>query len=232
MQNSTYCVTLLSENAAPGPSPDAWRVIRQRVRRGRGKAGVRPRLFHDRGRRAETRCAQGGTLPRPGPIPSPDNWTGYRPAPRRRGPATLQGSGPGQDRAQVQRAGHAARSRTGPPAFSLVPFAPSVRPPLPPGRRARVRCSSPPAGAPGPLGGGPGCSALFSRARLAPLGCGHGAGRRCRALRLRPCSSVAGPLRLVAVLRGSRRGVFLNSSAEGAGLRPRCAGPPRARPPT
>ena len=29
-----------------------------------------------------------------------------------------------------------------------------------------------------------------------------------------------------------RRGVILNSSGEAAGLRPRCAGPPRARPPT
>lgn len=203
MQNSTYCVTLLSENAAPGPSPDAGRVLRQRHRRGRGKAGVRTRLFHDRGSDAETRCTQGGTLPRPGPVPSPDNWTGYRPAPRRRGPATLQRPGSGQDRAQVQRPGHAARTRTGTPAFGLVPFAPSVRPPLPcvvvPAsgavalRRARPALLVVVRGAP----------PFFRALWLAPLGCGHGAGRRCRAFRLRPFSSVAGPLRLVAVLRGS-----------------------------
>lgn len=102
-----------------------------------------------------------------------------RTGPRRKGPAMLQG--PGQER--PPEAWSPLRLRVVPRSTVVsVPGSGAVA--LRPARPAL-------------LGGGLGCSALFSRAMLAPFGCGHGAGRRCRALRLRPLSNVAGPRRLV-----------------------------------
>ena len=157
-----------------------------------------------------------GTGPRPGAEARPRTRT-----------RTRTGPGPGAEarpRCKVQD--RDARLRPGPLcAFGLVPRSPLVVVPASGAvalRRARPALLVVVQGAP------PFFRALCWPLLAAATGPGGGAAR----LGFAPARAWPG---LCAWSRSSgvpRRGVILNSSAEGAGLRPRCAGPPRARPPT
>lgn len=157
-----------------------------------------------------------GTGPRPGAEARPRTRT-----------RTRTGPGPGAEaRPRCKDQDRNARLRPGPLcAFGLVPRSILVVVPASGAvalRRARPALLVVVQGAP------PFFRALCWPLPAAASGPGGGAAR----LGFAPYRTRPG---LCAWSRSSgvpRRGVILNSSGEAAGLRPRCAGPPRARPPT